>query len=444
MSLHNKITIYNQPENILVITNYPPKGGGVHTAKTGGVAGFAKNTLLPLAEKLSREGRRIIVLAETIGAPTMYEEDGMFVVRCWSRNHPGLYLQILKQVMQFNTVQNVLIEFEFASYGDFWTTAFFPAFLGALRLMGKTTTLVLHQIITDLWSLNGHLGLRYDSREFQLFSRLLPIFYGAVTHLAHQTVTLEEVLKNRLKGLAPMNRVTVIHHGTEERTTRITRQAARKRLHINTNAYVVMSMGFVTWYKGTDLLLDALKNSSAIGARPLQVIIAGGKSPTLEGKAHYETYYQSIIKRIEATPHARLTGYVPNRELDLYFQAADVVVFPYRTMMSSSGPLSIALSYGKLVLFSHAMRPYLESQDIREALGESGLTPKDILLPQNFTRLSARLTRISHRANQVILQKFTHALAQKRTYANAAEAYVKLLTIPNPAPSWRPLLASTG
>lgn len=426
------IDTYNRPGNLLVITNYPPKGGGVHAAKIGGVAGFAKNTLVPLAKRYDREDRKIIVLADTLGTLKTYEEDGMLVLRSWKRGTLRLYLDIFNNIRRFNAVRDILIEFEFASFGDFWVTALFPLLLGLLRLLGKRTTLVLHQVVTDLWSLNGHLGLKYDSREYQLFSRLLPFFYAAVTHLAHQTLVLEEMLKNRLRDLAPMERISVIHHGTEDRENRLTKQTARRRLKIPSGKYVVLSFGFITWYKGTDALLASLKNTTSINGRPLQLIIAGGTSPTLWGKPHYDAYYQSVVNQIKTMPHARLTGFVPDEKLDLYFRAADVVVFPYRTMMSSSGPLSIALSYGKPVLLSDAMRPYLWSPDVRNAMEEARIKPRDLVIPQDLSKLPNFLAWTSRRRTREKLVRFTQALAARRAFTNTAYAYAALVS-PKPA-----------
>ena len=372
------------------------------------------------------------MLADTLGAPAVYEEDGMLVVRCWKRGTLGLYVDVFKKIQQFNAVRDILIEFEFASFGDFWVTALFAFFLGVLRLAGKRTTLVLHQVITDLLSLNGHLGLRYDSRQYQLFSKLLPVFYATVTNLATQTVVLEEVLKNRLRGLAPMDRITVIRHGTDVRENRLTKQAARRKLKIPADSYVVLSFGFVTWYKGTDWLLDALKNTTSINGRKLQIIIAGGASPTLRGKPHYDAYYQTVAHQVHAIPHARLTGFLPEGKLDLYFQAADVVVLPYRTMMSSSGPFSIALSYGKPIMLSDAMRPYLASSDVREAMSAARITSRDLLMPQDLSTLPKRLEQLHHGSTRKKLIRFSRNLAARRAFPHTADAYAAIVR-PTPA-----------
>lgn len=419
---------YNKLGNLLVVTNYPPKGGGVHAAKTGGVAGFAKNTLVPLAKRYDRDDRKIIVLADTIGTPRTYEEDSMLIVRCWRRNHLNLYLQILKQVMQFNNVRDILIEFEFASFGDFWVTAVFPLLLAALKLTGKRVTLVLHQVVTNLASLVGHIGLDSDSLGMKLFSVLLPAYYCLLTNLTDGTIVLEETFKQRLRGIAPMERVTVIPHGVEAPCHVPRKTIARKILGFLPNEFVILSFGFITWYKGTDLLIKAIKPGMKLGKKPVRLIVAGGPSTTQQHKPHYQSYYQDVVTLAKTKTNVTITGFVADDRLALYFAAADLVAFPYRTVMSSSGPLSLAIAYGKPMVLSPVMTAYMNSSDVAQAIHESGVNLKFMILPLNLQKLPAYLARIGTRGRLTQLSRFSKTLAYKRSFPTIADSYYTILT----------------
>lgn len=420
---------YNQPGNLLVITNYPPKGGGVHAAKIGGVSGFAKNTLVPLAKCYDQEDRKIIVLTDTPGSPRTYEEDGMLIVRCWKRNHPNLYLQILKQVRQFSNVRDILIEFEFASFGDFWVTAVFPILLAALKLSGKYVTLVLHQVVTNLASLVGHIGLGGDSLGMKLFSLLLPVYYFFLTNLTDGTIVLEETFKQRLRGIAPMERVAVIPHGVETPEPPVPKKMiARKKLGILPNEFVILSFGFITWYKGTDLLIKAIKPGLKLGKKLVRLIVAGGPSMTQQHKPHYRSYYQDVVALAKKKTNVKITGFVPNNRLPLYFAAADLVAFPYRTVMSSSGPLSLAVAYGKPIALSPVMTAYMNSSDVSQAVRESGVHLKHMILPLNLQKLPSYLARIGTRGRLTRLSRFSRILAYKRSFPTIADSYYTILT----------------
>jgi len=83
------------------------------------------------------------------------------------------------------------------------------------------------------------------------------------------------------------------------------------------------------------------------------------------------------------------TGFVPEEKVPAYFSATDVLVLPYTTFMSSSGPLSLALSYELPVLLSEELKPYGKTKDIANALKESDLLLSDITFkrddPQTLT-----------------------------------------------------------
>ncbi len=420
---------YNQPGNLLVITNYPPKGGGVHAAKIGGVAGFAKNTLLPLARLYDRENRKIIVLGDTLGRPTSYEEDGILMLRSWKRNRLTLYVDLFKQIRQFNTVRDVLIEFEFASFGDFWVTAVFPILLAVLKLSGKRVTLVLHQVVTNLASLVGHIGLNDDSLAMKLFSELLPVYYVLLTNLTDHTIVLEETFKQRLRGIAPMERVAVIPHGVETPEPPVPKKTtARNKLGIQPNEFVILSFGFITWYKGTDLLIKAIKPGMKLGNKPVRLVVAGGPSTTQQHKSHYQSYYQDVVALAKRKNNVRITGFVPDDRMPLYFAAADLVAFPYRTVMSSSGPLSLAIAYGKAITLSPVMTGYMDSNDIAQAVRESGVRLTHMILPLDLQKLPSYLARIGTRGRLTRLSRFSRILGDKRSFSSVANSYYTILT----------------
>ena len=429
----NLIDQYNQPGNLLVVTNYPPRGEGVHTAAIGGVAGFAKNTLLPLSRHYNKEDKQIIVLAEILDKAGAYEEDGMLIVRCWNRNSVILYWQLAKQCLTFSRVNDVLIEFEFASYGDFFTTSVFPIFLFFLRLMGKRISLVLHQVVTDLWSLTGHIGLTDQNFIFNMFSVLLPLFYGFLTHLASCTIVLERMFRKRLRGLAPMDRVSVIPHGVETQKNLTSKATSRKHLGLANKDFVVLSFGFITWYKGTDLLVQALRNTKTIAGKRLRLMIAGGPSTSQKHKRHYQTFYERVMHLIGKSNHITVTGFVPQTELADYFAACDVVVFPYRTVMSSSGPLSLALSYHKPIVLSRSMKDYFYTSDVQLAMNKTKVSKSLLFMPQDWSKLPSQLEKVSIAANQNRLKHFSMVIAQKRSFTSIAADYYTILTKPNSA-----------
>jgi glycosyltransferase involved in cell wall biosynthesis len=428
VNIQKYIKTYNQPGNLLVITNYPRRGEGIHSAKIGGVSGFAKNTLIPLAEKFARNNRKIIVLADILDRPAVYEENDMLIVRAWQRDTPVMYIQLLLWMVRFWRCSDVFVEFEFATFGDFATTSLLPGFLGIVRLFGKRLTIAIHQVITDLWSITGHIGLDFDSREFKLFSALLPVYYFLLTHLSHQTIVLEDQLLKRLIKIAPKDSIYVIPHGIEERVHLPSKKKSRKILGLDPDEFIVTSFGFITWYKGTDLLLELLHDPATIRGKPVRLLIAGGESTSQKRKAHYQKFFTAVCEKARGKKHITMTGFVPENKISLYLAASDVVVFPYRTVMSSSGPLSLAITHKKPILLSSSMRVILNSSDIKIALKESKLSTHMLLLPYSRPSFLRQLARITKPFYQAKVKRFARAIMTKRSFTNQAPTYYTVLT----------------
>ena len=59
----------------------------------------------------------------------------------------------------------------------------------------------------------------------------------------------------------------------------------------------------------------------------IHLILAGGPAHSLKGR-HYQQFLETTKK--VANPHITITGFLPEHEIPLYFQAAGLVILPYR------------------------------------------------------------------------------------------------------------------
>ena len=151
-----------------------------------------------------------------------------------------------------------------------------------------------------------------------------------------------------------------------------------------------MHFGFLTWYKGADWLAGQFAKRAP---KHMRLLLAGGVSPNTKDAPHYQRFVHDIETIVHGSPNIRLTGFVEDKEIPLYFAATDLVVLPYRTLMSSSGPLAMALAFKKPFLLSKALVPYTQDPDFAAALRETRLTKEEIsfaLAPKEFwTRVRA-------------------------------------------------------
>jgi beta-1,4-mannosyltransferase len=119
----------------------------------------------------------------------------------------------------------------------------------------------------------------------------------------------------------------------------LTREEARTRLGIPDAGPVLLFLGAVRGYKGTDELVAAFHALPDPAAR---LLIAG--KPRGDGIA------ERLRAAVVADPRIRLhLGHVPDEELQVWLRAADVVTLPFRDILTS-GSAILALSFGRPVV----------------------------------------------------------------------------------------------
>lgn len=375
--------------NLLVLTSYPKKGS-VHGIGTVGIASYTKNTLLHIqkAAFLRKINLNIKVLAEILpdGQKEMYDEDGITVSRFWQKNNFLIYAKILGEIFRNKNSKVLLLEFEVSMFGSPIYLMFLPLFLLLAKLSGKKIIFVPHQFIIDINDLSGHINLHKKSAKSWILNFLIRTFYFLVFKLTYKIVVFEEIFRQKISAFVNLRKVIVIPHGVESGSINLSYSEARKSLNLNDD-FVILYFGFLGWYKGTDWLVDwMLKGGSEIkiGNKRIKLIIAGGKNPNHTDKKYYLDYVSRIENKIKLSKdRILLTGFVKQEELPSYYLSADLVILPYRTFMSSSGPLSLAFTYGRPVILSEELSPYTKTSDFSTGLKASGLNTNDL-----FFRLS--------------------------------------------------------
>jgi len=364
-----------ESENLAVITSFPQKGV-IHDKVVVGIASYTKNTLLAL--KKYNPSLKITVFAEILsGKKENYEDNGILVKRVWKRNSFLIFPTLIKNAYSLNKdTKNVLVEFEVAMFGDFFYLLFFPVFLLFLRISGRKTTIVMHQVISDINELSGHINLKSGKKALVL-NFFISSFYRTILLLASKAIVFDKVLKDKLSKYTDTKKIIVIPHGVEQFKDDVSRHSAREKLKISSNDFVVLYFGFLAWYKGADWLINAFDAKKA-KENGIKLVMAGGGNPNHLNKKYYQDYLENI-KIVCKEKGIVLTGFVNEEDIPLYFKAADVVVLPYRTLMSSSGPLSIAFSFGKAFITSNALEEIFDTQDLKELLESKGLSKQDLI-----------------------------------------------------------------
>ncbi len=246
-----------------------------------------------------------------------------------------------------------------------WQTAArtiaFMGLLRTLRLRGVQQIWTAHNI-------EPH-ELRHPAWANRAYIAMLRTANAVIAH----SQAAADLLRRRYAVQAAIH---VIPHGSYVglHGPRRDRRESRAQLGLPADEFIALNLGTFRPYKGLELLLDAWQDM------PGQLLIVGG--------AKDQAYASQLKARAALQPNIRVQPqFVPDADLPLWFAAADVIVLPYRKLLSS-GILLWALSYGVPVV-APAVAPVQEL--ISE--GQQGF----LFAPESLEELRAALWRaINH------------------------------------------------
>ncbi|OGG02477.1 hypothetical protein A2W14_01590 [Candidatus Gottesmanbacteria bacterium RBG_16_37_8] len=415
--------------HLLVLTSYPYKGK-VHGPCTVGIASYTKNTLFYL-QKISdfqKKKLRITVLAEVlpgIKKGESYLENNITVKRLWQKNSLLTYWTLLKEIIREKDASKILFEFEISMFGKPLTLIPLPFFLLFLKFFGKKIILVPHQFINDINELSGHINLSRKSLKSKMLNLFISSFYFFTFKVSDKIIVFEEIFRQKLQKFVPQHKINVIPHGVEKKQNILTRSQARQLLKLKDD-FIILYFGFLGWYKGTDWLVDRIQNADyRIQGKKIKLIIAGGENPNHENKPFYKIYCQNIKdKANKSNGKIKITGFIKEKDIPVFFSAADLVILPYRTFMSSSGPLSLAFTYDKPVILSDNLHDYLKTSDFSGNLLSSDLKSEDIFFPLDKEGLFNLLKEINDQ-KLAKMSEFSSKMEKSRNFMAIGRMYLK-------------------
>jgi glycosyltransferase involved in cell wall biosynthesis len=120
----------------------------------------------------------------------------------------------------------------------------------------------------------------------------------------------------------------------------VTRGEARQRLGVPESVHLFLFIGLCKPYKGLEALIEATANLDA-GA----FLIVAGKFPS----AAYQATLSAVAERLGTDKVMLRPGFIEDADLQVFLNAADTVVLPYREVLTS-GAAMLAMSFGRPVV----------------------------------------------------------------------------------------------
>lgn len=215
---------------------------------------------------------------------------------------------------------------------QWWHPYFVPCYMGLLGLLKKYPSIfICHNILP-------HERFPFDANLIKLV--LKNTKGGYVTHALSET--------NELLKLLPSARVITTVHPTYNafKLQNMTKEEARNQLNkflaLNPEKKLLLFFGFVREYKGLKYIIKAMPEIMKYD-KNIDLMIVG------EFDSDKEKYLE-LIKETHSENNIHIVdGYVPDKEIEPYFAACDLVVLPYESA-TQSGIVQIAYGFGKPVI----------------------------------------------------------------------------------------------
>jgi glycosyltransferase involved in cell wall biosynthesis len=227
-------------------------------------------------------------------------------------------------------------------------------FQGVIERMGKQGTPTVMTLHTEPSFLKQHVGVK---QRIKLFLRGRRSWHGwDLGRVLRARPDMYRVIVHARKSRAmfidtgvPPEVIHVVPIGFDSRRGgegQLDSAEAKRRLGLPADCVLLTLFGFVGRYKGHEIAVRALKEL------PPKYVLAVVGGPHPEGSERTVNKILRLWKGQDPN-RMRITGFVPQEQLDMYHAATDICLAPYiDDKLSSSAAITWALTSGKPVIAS--------------------------------------------------------------------------------------------
>jgi beta-1,4-mannosyltransferase len=192
------------------------------------------------------------------------------------------------------------------------------------------------KIVWTVHNLTDH--ERQDPGLERFFNRILCRIYDQI--IVHCSFARDAIQRDYRLPDQVLSKVSVIPHGNfvGSYENHLSQSQAKQRLNLDDRETVFLFFGQIRPYKGVCHLISAFQKLDDPRAR----LLIAGRPADETIKSELERRQQDKRIRLHLT-------FVPEEDVQLYMNAADVVVLPFQAILSSSTVL-LAMSFGRAII----------------------------------------------------------------------------------------------
>lgn len=182
-------------------------------------------------------------------------------------------------------------------------------------------------------------------RDTPAFRELYRTVYAHAAGLVHLGEASRRLVRQRFEQEIATAKEAVIPHGNYDWfPNEVSRQASREALAVASDANVVLTFGRIRAMEEVELL----RRGFGTMRLPRRRLLVAGRLP--HGKSRRNWRYWTVRVPIWAHPHMqRVEKFVAPDRVQLYLNAADVLVVPRRKVLNS-GNVALGFTFGRVVV----------------------------------------------------------------------------------------------
>jgi len=268
-------------------------------------------------KRLIRLGFDVTVLTSRMRTAKTYVVDGINV-HCYDSMNAAFGLGIPYPIPQINSFSDFFKRINGSDlvhvHGHPYLSSLYASKIA--KFLGKPVVLTQHNTF-----------IKYEGGIWDHVEWLNDIAVGKqVLKNSDRIITVSNATKRYVLSLgAEMRRLSVLHNGVDIdrfRPLRGLREEKRRKLGIQTNAKVILTVRRLVYKNGIDTLIESA--TKVLKQDPRLVFLIVGTGPD-------QTQIKEQATQLGISGHFKLIGFVTDEELPSYYNAADLFVLPSKS-----------------------------------------------------------------------------------------------------------------
>jgi glycosyltransferase involved in cell wall biosynthesis len=305
----------------------------------------------------------------------------------WSS--PLYPFQIFSQVLR-DRPQIVHIQYEFTTFGPFWTNIFLPLLMILLKVARVKTVVTVHSVIP--YSMVDRSLMQQILPELErfflgdvLFKMFLIGLYRPLVMFVDEIIVHGNWYKKALIGSYKVvpRKVSVIPYGVDENVlpNALLYENWTKLLG---NRKAILYFGNISPRKDLITLIKSFK--LFLNDNPEYLLVIAGRA-----LAYYHWYVnkiKSVAEELGVQSNLLFTGFVSDEEIHVLYELSDFIIFPYLYGFEGpSGPLAFAIQHSLPVIGNNIGHLSEEISNMNEGI---------LVQPGNVLALSEAMKLLSN------------------------------------------------